>query len=357
MSAMNGYGDHPTVYHALSNEDFYSMFAGQNWSGLNEASRQQVLQEAVNRAAAQKGEIGACEVRFASLPTNILGQQYGSIIELNRSVFVEEKYSHEYNGNVIEERVANANYLALETALHEDVHAWQEQCANGTIKCANSALLEEYTANDGSISLVTKNGSTYGGSQYLVGKDPVLGYYLYYFQSRERDAHLFSQNQTIAIGRHIEEKYGKDPSFQEYMQFLMTEGYAAMHQQGSQLFNNPHFDKEINTVLKNEFYGTNNQVDPAIEKAVKEEMIASLIERINSQNAPQTPSKAVETAMPIMVETGLSNSVQNNEQSTAVLGITEDIMSSGQEQNEGVMGETANTVSDAGIEFDDNGIE
>ena len=25
MSAMNGYGDHPTVYHALSNEDFYSM--------------------------------------------------------------------------------------------------------------------------------------------------------------------------------------------------------------------------------------------------------------------------------------------------------------------------------------------
>lgn len=293
MSEETGYGTHPTVYHSLSNEDLYSMFAGKNWFGLNETARQQLLQETVNRAAGQKGEVGACEVKFASLPATVLGRQTGSIIELNSSVFVDEKYVHEYNGTIIEEPVLDPNYLALETVLHEDVHAWQNQCINGTIQCRDSGLEKEYRANDFSVSFVQGNdGQKHPGSHYLSGKDSALGYYMYYFQSTERDAHFFSQKQAIEIGNYIHQKYGIDPSFQEYQNNLLSNGYAAIHQKGTDLFANPDFDKEINTVLINQYYGTNLPVDPAIDKIVKEEMIASFNEQVKSQNVMENAGPA-----------------------------------------------------------------
>lgn len=288
MNSSKGYGNHPTVYSSLSNDALYTLYTGENWSGLNETARQQLLQETVNRAAVQNGEIGSCEVRFTSLPGTVLGQQSGNVIELNRSVFVEDKYVHNYNGTLIEEPVPDSNFLALETALHEDLHAWQNQCIDGTIVCSDRGLEEEYRANDFSVSYVQgSDGSGHLGSHYLNGKDPVLGYYIYYFQSSERDAHYFSQRQTGIIGNFLQEKYGVDQSFQEYLSNLASNGYSAVHQKGAELFANPVFDKEINTVLMNQYYGTSRPVDPAIEKAVKEDMIASYYAQIRPSIATE----------------------------------------------------------------------
>ena len=127
MSANSGYGTHPTIYGNHTNEELFSLYRESSWSTMNENSRQQLLQETVNRAAAAKGELGACEVRFADLDSSTLGQQSGSVIEINRSVFAQDKYVHEYNGHVIEERAIDSNMRALETVLHEDIHAWQNQ--------------------------------------------------------------------------------------------------------------------------------------------------------------------------------------------------------------------------------------
>lgn len=288
MNSSAGYGNHPTVYSSLSNDALFTLYTGGNWAGLNENARQQLLQETVNRAAAQNGEIGACEVRFASLPGTVLGQQSGNIIELNRSVFVEDKYVHDYNGTIIEEPAPDSNFLALETALHEDVHAWQNQCTDGTIVCPDRGLEEEYRANNFTVSYVQgSDGRGHPGSHYLNGKDPVLGYYIYYFQSSERDAHYFSQRQTGIIGNFLQEKHGVDPSFQEYLKNLAVNGYAAVHQKGAEQFANPNFDKEINTVLMNQYYGTSLSVDPTIEKAVKEDMIASYYAQVKHSNSAE----------------------------------------------------------------------
>ncbi len=64
---------------------------------LGEGNRQQLLQETVNRSASAKGELGACEVRFSNLDSSTLGVQNGNTIEMNRSVFVNDVYTHNYN--------------------------------------------------------------------------------------------------------------------------------------------------------------------------------------------------------------------------------------------------------------------
>lgn len=62
MSANSGYGVHPTIYGKYTNEELVSLYRESSWSTMDENSRQQLLQETVNRAAAAKGELGACEV-------------------------------------------------------------------------------------------------------------------------------------------------------------------------------------------------------------------------------------------------------------------------------------------------------
>ena len=118
MASASGYGQHPTIYGHLSNEELTALYRESSWFQMDEHSRQQLLQETVNRSAAAKGELGACEVRFADLKSSTLGQQSGNVIEVNRSIFAQDTYSHVYDGHLIEEPVFDSNMRALETVLH-----------------------------------------------------------------------------------------------------------------------------------------------------------------------------------------------------------------------------------------------
>ena len=290
MTGNHGYGAHPTSYQSLSNEQLFSMYSGQNWSGMHEEDRLELLQETVNRAAATNGELGSCEVRFAPLDSSTFGQKSGSVIELNQSMFANDKYTHVYSGTLIEEPLTDSNFLALETVLHEDIHAWQDQCTVGTIQCANSGLLTEYRANQFTVSAVPDNrGGIQPGSHYLSGVNGTFGYYLYYFQSSKRDAHFHSQRMAAEIGELLQQRTGFDQSFADYLTRLNENGYNAVFQEGVQLFGNPNFDKEINQVLMNQYYGMNKPVDPNIEGIVKQEMVESYKAQIASVNPLQAP--------------------------------------------------------------------
>jgi hypothetical protein len=170
------------------------------------------------------------------------------------------------------------------------------QCIDGTITYANYSLVDEYASNNFSVSMIRdQNGNLQPGSHYLSGENSLLGYYMYYFQSTERDAHYYSQKQAAAIGQYLQGKFGNDPSFAEYMSGIQAKGFAAMHQEGAQLFGNQNFDKEINQILMNEYYGTAVPVDPNIEKAVKQEMIDSYTALVNN-NTTVSPVSNVQEA-------------------------------------------------------------
>lgn len=276
MALDNGYGIHPTIYGNLSNAELISLYHESSWANMGEDKRQQLLQETVNRSAVEKGELGACEVRFADLDSSILGRQSGSVIQVNRSVFAEDLYVHNFNGRIIEEKAVDSNMRALETVLHEDIHAWQIQCMDGTIQCMDADLLSEYKSNSFTSSFVPDgNGGKQLGSHYLNGITQTTGYYMYYFQSTERDAHFYSERQAIQVANSLQQMYGPDKSLLTYQKNVLLNGYQATYQTGQAILGNNNFDKEINQVLSNQYYGTNVAVDPKIQAMVQKEMAES----------------------------------------------------------------------------------
>ena len=303
MSANSGYGVHSTIFGNYTNEELISLYRENSWLAMDENNRQQLLQETVNRAAAAKGELGACEVRFADLDSSTLGQQSGNVIELNRSVFAQDKYVHEYNGHVIEERVIDSNMRAFETVLHEDFHAWQNQCIAGIIQCSDADKLAEYKSNNFTISLVPDgNGGQTLGSHYLIGVTDKTGYYMYYFQSTERDAHLYSEKQTIAAMDYIQQKYGIDNSLLAYQKDVVLNGYQSTYQKGQEIFGNLDFEKAINQVLSNQYYGTNVIVDPNIQAAVQKEMADSYQAQIRASVNNKGEQNMEKNYTPVTIE-------------------------------------------------------
>ena len=275
-----GYGNHPTAYGQLSDRDLFGMYRGEVWSGLNESSRRQLLQETVNRAAASMGEKGSCEVKFADMSPDTFGRQHGSVIEINKDIFTNDMLHANVCGQSIDVPFKDSNYKALETVLHENIHAWQNQCVDGTIDHPNKELIDEYRANGFTPSEVTdKNGVQRNGSQYLSGLDPDHGNHLYYFQSTERDAHKFSEIQTQEIVDQNLKNFGPDETADAYKADVEENGFQATWNEAREQFGYDDFEKDINNTLKNSYNGTDIEVNPEMEALVHNEMAESYDEQ------------------------------------------------------------------------------
>lgn len=273
---MSGYGYHPTVYSGLEDLELYGEFRQERWSKLEEASRQQLLQEVVNRAARENGEKGSCLVTFSDLGPGVAGEQGGGVIYLNREMYVQDQRAVLYKGKLHVRPYPSSNLGALNTALHEDQHAYQAQLLDGTIEPRDPEQVREYAANDFTpIALPQPDGSVKIGSTYLSGETDLTGRYLYYFQSTERDAHLIAEQKTAAVMEALEAKYGTEDSFRDYRFELSVNGYETMLAEAQRLFANPLVEKEINRSLMNHYYNEQKPVDPRIETVMQAEMEAS----------------------------------------------------------------------------------
>ena len=277
MSASGPYGYHPTSYAGLTDEAFYDNFRYEAWSKLDEAGRQELLQEAVNRSAAAHGELGSCKVIFDDLGPTTAGVQSGDTIRLNREMYVNERQQVQYKGNTYTHPVGGANMRALTTALHEDEHAYQNQVTAGLIPAKDAMAANEYASNDfTNVVVQDANGNPRVGNTYLRGETPgPTGYVLYYFQSSERDAHKFSEEKASAIMADLQARHGLEPSFMSFRSELESNGYAATLDYAQKLTGEANVEGEINKSLMNHYYGTNMPVEPRIEALVSNEMILS----------------------------------------------------------------------------------
>ena len=288
---MSDYGTHPTRYGSLSNNDLYAMYRGTVYSNLSESEKLDLLQETVNRDALERGEVGAPRVQFASLPNDISGKAGNGVIQVNYDMAVKGQQTLEYNGQTFVHTMDDHNIQALNTVIHENVHCFQDQVIDGTIRIPDSDLTAQYQANGFTTSAVLQDGSYKLGSQYLTGETPG-GYYMYYFQSTERDAHKSAELKTDSILQGVSSKYGTEPSFEAYRQSVEANGYQAMEQRATQIFNTPNFEQDLNQVLQNQYFGTNVPVNPNVERAVKSEMTetyqAMLREQVSQNNSLHT---------------------------------------------------------------------
>lgn len=304
---MSVYGEHPTIYKDLSNEQLYSMFRESTYSRLNESEKLDLLQETVNRDALERGEIGAPEVRFVDLPANESGNAADGVINVNRNMAVNGIQIVGYNGQTIQHIMSDYNCQTLNTVLHENVHCFQDQVIDGTISIDNVQKIAEYQANGFTESIVLQDGKYQLGSQYLAGKT-ANGYYFYYFQSTEKDAFLLAEEKTENILNSIIERYGNEASFEAYAKSIAVMGYYATEQEAIERFQNPDFVKDLNQVLQNQYFETSISVDPNTEKAVKAEMIATYqdlrqqIIQANNLSAKENARMSLEQYKPVSLE-------------------------------------------------------
>lgn len=260
------------------------MFRESTYSKLSEDCKLDLLQETVNRDAAERGMVEAPKVTFSDLPHDISGQAANNCIELNREMFVDGKQSFQYNGETITRDLEDANMQALTTAIHENVHCYQDQVNSGLIECEDQNLAMQYKANDFTLSSVNTKDGTKIGSQYLTGETK-NGYYMYYFQATERDAYKLSETKAQSIMQQLSEKYGTEKSFEAFERSLAANGYNVTEKTANELFQNPNFEKDVNMTLMNQYYGTDFKVDENTEKAVKDEMVESYNNLENEKEA------------------------------------------------------------------------
>lgn len=269
---MGGFGNYPTRYSNLTNDQLYAKYF-ENWNTMKPDEKLDLLQETVNRDAAEKGMIGAPHVTFADLAWSVEGQQRNGVISVNRELVLDGTRTVEYQGQTISKELEDANLRAMTVCFHENAHAYQEQCIAGMIPCADPELLAQYKANDFDVTPVfDENGQIQRGLQYMRGEK---NYYFYYLQATERDAYKISEAKTQSIMQHFSEQFGGERFFQAYAKELQTNGYQATELRAACFFQNPNIEQEINRVLTNEFYNRDLPVTPELERAVRAEMIAS----------------------------------------------------------------------------------
>ena len=130
---MGNYWTHPTRYGNLSNDELYAMYRSSVYSRLDEAEKLDLLQETVNRDAIERGELGAPKVEFDMLSAGVSGEAKDGAIRIDYNMAVRGIQSMEYEGRTVTYARDDHNIQALNTALHENAHCFQDQVIDGTI--------------------------------------------------------------------------------------------------------------------------------------------------------------------------------------------------------------------------------
>lgn len=282
MSIAN-YGNHPTRYSGMPDNQFYANFRASRWQYLSNDARLAVLQEAVNRSAAAHGEVGSCRVRWGyDLSSGTYAQQGGDYITFNADRFMQGADT-DFRGRPL----ADAGMQALEAGLHEDEHAYQNQIIADVIDAPDPELEREYKAND--VVAVPMPDGQYGSS-YL--QSDHVDYYMYYFQSTERDAFRNSQKRTreimqqqiALIQQDMNSELGSSlpvaanasqdmNAFYEYADHLSYSGYYAKYKAAANHYAYPEFEQDLNTSLTNIYY---NEHQPLVDESMQESVASAM---------------------------------------------------------------------------------
>ena len=150
---MSDYGAHPTQYGNLSDGNLYAMYRESVYRSLSESQKLDLLQETVNRDAAARGEAGSPRIQFENMPSRTDGYAEKGVISVNRDLAVNGTRTATYQGKTLQHTINDYNIQSLVTVLHENVHCYQDQIIDGTIRNADPQLAAEYHANDFTISM------------------------------------------------------------------------------------------------------------------------------------------------------------------------------------------------------------
>lgn len=294
MSSIHHYGNHPTQYANQPDDLFYQNFRSTHWRSLDSAAREELLQEAVNRSAQLNGEIGSCKVSFSdALDGATEAVQYGDRIDVSLSHY----------GAACDQN-ADSGWKALETVLHEDRHAWQNQVVAGVIDNASPEQKRLFEANQGSpVVIGVKDGRLEIGNTYLCNARDAMEYDLYLAQPTEADAYRVSEARTDAICARqtalIEQELRVHPTQAlsddlygavTYRTDLQSRCFNANMAQASSDWGVDDLEKEVNTALTNLYEHENEPVNPLVKQGVRQAAVHEF-QLSSAKDASQTQAQ------------------------------------------------------------------
>lgn len=198
---------YPTRYSGLTNLEIDELYRSDIWSALSGEERLDALQELENRTA---GELGnqPCEVRIEEMNGASYGYYCGGQIAVNKSLVNDGVLRFEdIDGTVIEYAPHDVNAQMMDTIHHENYHAYQDEVTNGSFEHVDTEERALWQAN---------------AEAYISPSDNGI---LYRLQSQERSAFERGESQTKAAFEKMEEKYGEDAGYQEYLVSINKNNY------------------------------------------------------------------------------------------------------------------------------------
>jgi len=333
----NHYDNHPTGFSHLSNDEFFAKFLPSSWDNCDNAVRQELLQEAVNRSAAINNEQGSCKVTLDQMDYNVMGGQCADRIRMNSNYFGQEN-----QGTYLQETYGAPGMKALETALHEDRHAYQSQVVSGAIPTDNPEQKAAFANNQIEKVLIPmeKNSQeTIIGSTYLNASGSVTnGYSLYLAQPVEADARRVSEHRVAEIVKSqseilqskltadtltSEERCCLENDLKELKSFSIKLEQRCFENQmklASEEFGVDDLEKEVSNALCNMRNQMTLPVDPNVSKSVETMSVFSAIAQ-NMEPDLTTPSvQSLGIDEEISADSIASDSIVESEESD----ITED---------------------------------
>lgn len=249
-----------TRYGGLSTETLYSLYRHEAWARLDEGERLNLLQETVNREVQANGAGYLCELSMVRLPSSIYGQEHNGHIQLNEELCLRDRLLYQTTAEPICIDLKDANFLALETALHEHRHSFQTQMIEGKLdpRLCEPKLLAALEANQLQPTVV--NGQT--ASQYMQG---LTSYSLYYLNPCELDANKIAEAKTAAILEQLRARFGEDSSMQAYLQRVERSGVTAKLAEYSRAYACEGVELEVAQILKNCHFKTEVAVNEKLE--------------------------------------------------------------------------------------------
>ncbi|MCL1914029.1 MAG: hypothetical protein FWG10_09175 [Eubacteriaceae bacterium] len=234
-----------TQYSELSNSEVNELYRSDTWSGLFLDDKLDALQELENRIAKELGN-QPFEVRHE----NINGAQYGYYsngqLTVNANLVNTGILRYEdVEGHTREFVLDGVNAQMMDTIIHGNYRAYQDDVINERLEHENQIETVLWRANyDG--DMIIENGI------------------LYRVQALERTANQQAETQTKMIFEGIEEKYGEDSGYQEYLSSIKINSYENALETAKEIYD----DENIQEVLDN-YMLTGYQKDRVFDSVVE----------------------------------------------------------------------------------------
>lgn len=264
-------------------EQIYSKFSDENWRNMTPDQRLEALNELETISAGQNHS-AVRQVVAEDMNGNTYGYFDGEKIVVNNHLLQDDAKFYalvtdeDGNKEMMTYAVKDANIQMMDTLFHEDYHSFQQQAVRGEI---SKETLQAMGISEETVRNWAANENRLG---YV---DPEIDGNLYRIQGLEKTAFDAGETNTKQAFAFLNEKYGEDANYQNYLQNIAAGSYEKNLQMAQMRYG----DMDIENTLQNKM----NELNYFDHVSYENEISANDVENVLFQSALHENSGAEES--------------------------------------------------------------